>query len=60
MFHDKEIQVPDQEVEIEQLQAEADFLRGSVESIWIEEARQTFAEILRLEQENLVDNFADV
>jgi len=60
VFHDKEIQVPDQEVEIEQLQAEADFLRGSVESIWIEEARQTFAEILRLEQENLVDNFADV
>jgi len=60
VFHDKEIQVPDQEVEIEQLQAEADFLRGSVEGIWIEEARQTFAEILRLEQENLVDNFADV
>ena len=44
--HDKEIQVPEQEIEMEQLQIEADFLRGSLENLRFEEARQTIDEML--------------
>ena len=44
--HDKDIQVPEQEIEMEQLQIEADFLRGSLENLRFEEARQTIEEML--------------